>query len=115
MDLGAHGADPLRLDGVRARLGSGDDDVGALEGLFLGVDALRVGGLADLPLAVEGGVGLDVVAALVETALAVEDDHLVRVGPVGQEQPGGRAVGGAGAQKDDLDVLQLLADHLAGR
>ena len=91
-----------------------DDHVGSLEGLCLGVDALRVGGLADLPLAVVGGVGLDVVAALVETALGVEHDHLVRVGPVGQQQPRRGAVGGAGADEHDLRVLELLAHHLEG-
>ena len=77
-------------------------DVGALEGLFLGVDALRVGGLADLPLAIVGCVGLHVVAALVQAALAVEHDHAVGIGPVGQEQPRGRAVRGAGAEQDDV-------------
>ncbi len=112
--LRSHAPDPLLLDGVRARLRSRDDDVGALEGLFLGVDATRVGRLADLPLAVEGGVGFHVVPALVQAALAVEHDHLLRVAAGHQDEAGRGAVGRSGAQEDDLGILELLAHHPQG-
>ena len=80
------------------------------------VDALGIGLLAELPLAVEARVGLDVVAAQVQGALGVEHDHLGRVAAGLDDQPGDGGVGGAGAVEDDACTLSSsLPATLAGR
>ena len=75
--------------------------------------SLGVGDLAVLPL-VDPLVldGLDVRAALVQDALAVDDAALGRVGAVGEDQAADGHVGGAGADEGDLDVVDAPADHL---
>ena len=86
--LGRHLLDPGRLDRVGAGLAQGDQHVGAGHGLFDIVDAVGVGLLAELPFAVKGRVGLDVVAAQVQGAGGVEHDHLGRVAAGLDDQPG---------------------------
>ena len=106
--------DPVLLDGVRALLAERDAHVRALERILDAARAPRVvGRLAVLPL-VDPLVldGLDVRAALVQDALAVDDAALGRVGAVGEDQAADGHVGGAGADEGDLDVVDAPADHL---
>ncbi len=97
MGSGRHGPDPVRMDGVRALLAERDADVGALQGVGdAALALLLVGDLAVLPL-VDPLVldGLDVRAALVEDALAVDEAALLAVGAVGEDEAADGHVGRA--------------------
>src|SRR5665647_2539057 len=112
--VGRHRLDPVLLDGVRALLAEGDAHVGALEGVSDAAgELLTVADLAVLPLVDPLGLDrLDVAAALVQDALAVDDTALGRVGAEREDQAADGDVGGPGADEGDLHVGDVAADHL---
>src|SRR5690606_17811432 len=102
--IGRHGGDHLLGDRALGR--QAQHDVGADHGV--GQCAVRgVGGVRRLPLG-------DVVAALVDDALTVADGGVLGLYAGGLHQGDRRQARGPGAGQDDLDVLQLLADDVAG-
>ena len=98
----------------RALLGEGDADVGALQ--RVGDAALALLGVGRLTVVPLGGPldldRLDVAAAFVQDALAVDHHALLAVGAEGEDEAADGHVGGAAADEGDLHVFHLAADDL---
>jgi hypothetical protein len=73
---------------------------------------LRIGRLAELPLAVVAGIAFDVLPPCVQGALGVEEAELGGVAAVREDEPRDRRVGGPRAKQDDPGVAELLARQL---
>src|SRR5665647_846685 len=112
--VGRHRLDPVLLDRVRPLLAERDADVGVFERVGdAALTLLFVGDLAVLPLVDPlGPDGLDVAAALVQDALAVDHPAEGRGGSVREDEPADGHVGGARADEGDLHLVDLLAHDL---